>query len=422
MTTQTTVSPGPPVGTGADRRVLILSDIEMGAGGETDDFPHSDFLGRLLLSCLEGPLCEHPLDIVFNGDTFDLLKTPYEGGYPHQITRDIALAKMSAVAAAHPRFFEALRTILEHPEGNKSVHFLVGNHDTDLLFPEVQAFLRALCGKSESVRFPGLELAIGPVHMEHGSQADPLFRIDPERPFVEADGQPLLNISWATIALLDVMLPLHPILHFHERLRPRHLVFDLIPEIKELLMATAWRYWTRDFWREFITLKDPLLKLNWSLVKEVVKRFTLGNPDVSFDKKWLSEKVEEKPFELFVTGHVHTGTTYYHGSTRIIQAGPFRDEYFILDDGHRFRPVLKPYYEIFLKGEEVVAWASKEVRGPERPQTSIPGSIYDVVPAVKERLAELGDRTGEEEKREEEERRELKEASRQKKEETGAGK
>jgi hypothetical protein len=70
---------------------------------------------------------------------------------------------------------------------------------------------------------------------------------------------------------------------------------------------------------------------------------------------------------------------------------------------------LKPYYEIFLEGDEVIAWASKEVRGPERPRTSIPNSIYDAVPAVKEQLNALGDRSAEEAKRQEQERREAEE-------------
>jgi hypothetical protein len=147
------------------------------------------------------------------------------------------------------------------------------------------------------------------------------------------------------------------------------------------------------------------------MVKEVVKRFTLGNPDVSVDRKQLCEKLEQEPLDLLVTGHTHLGTSYYQGSTRMIQAGPFRDEYFILEDGHRFRPVLKPYYQVFLKDEEVVAWELKEIRGPERPRASIPASIYDVVPAVRERLGELGDRSGEEKNRKEEELREAREAS-----------
>ena len=409
MTTSQGEKSALPAGPDADRSIVVFSDIEMGAGSETDDFPHSEFLGRLLLSYLEGPFSEHPLELVFNGDTFDLLKTPCQGSYPHHITQEVALEKMSAVGVAHPKFFHALRTILDHPSGNKSVHFLLGNHDTELLFPAVQDYVRSLCGNSRNVRFPGFELALGPVRLEHGSQEDPLFRVDPERPFIETNGKRMLNISWATIALLDVVLPLHPILCFHDRLKPRTLVFELVPEIKELLMTAAWRYWTRDFWHEFITLKDPLLKLNWSMVKEVVKRFTLGSPTVSINKKWLYEKVEHEPFELFFTGHVHVARTYFHGAKRIIQAGAFRDEYFILNGGRRFRPVLKPYYEIFLKGGQVVTWVSREVRGPDRPRGSVPGSIYDVVPVVKERLKELGDRSGEEATQQEQERRAIEE-------------
>lgn len=401
---------------GADRVVLVFSDIEMGTGGEMDDFPHSAFLSGLLLSYLEGLHREHPLDIVFNGDTFDLLKTEYRGTYPHHITRDIAVEKMRSVAAAHPKFFEALRTILAHPGGNKSVHFLVGDHDAELLFPEVQEVVRRLCGGGAgNVGFPGFELAIGPVHFEHGSQADRVFRIDPESPFIEVGGERLLNINWANIALLDLMLPLHPLLYFHERLKPRDRVFELVPEMKELFTALAWRYWTHDLWHEFITRKDPLLKLNWSLVKEVVKSFTLSGPEADIERKGLFEQAEREPFDLFVTGHVHLGATHHtRQSKTIIQAGCFRDEYFILDDGHRFRPILKPYYELFLKGDELIAWVSKEVRGPDRPRASFPGSIYDVVPALRERLEDLGDRSGEEEDRQEQESREAEEAGRRK--------
>ena len=34
----------------ADRLLVILSDIEMGAGGWIDDFPHSEWLGQLIRS------------------------------------------------------------------------------------------------------------------------------------------------------------------------------------------------------------------------------------------------------------------------------------------------------------------------------------------------------------------------------------
>ena len=134
------LQPGLP--SDVDRLVVVFSDVEMGSGGDRDDFPHSPFLADLILSYLDGPFSDMAVDFVFNGDTFDLLKTPYKDTFPHHITKDVAVAKMAAVAAAHPKFFEALSHILDHPSGNNRVHFVVGNHDSEILFPEVQGFLR----------------------------------------------------------------------------------------------------------------------------------------------------------------------------------------------------------------------------------------------------------------------------------------
>ena len=376
-----------------DRLVVIFSDIEMGSGGDLDDFPHSAFLGEVLLSCLEGPGRDRPIHFVFNGDTFDLLKTKYLGGHPRHIDKNVAAAKMSSVAAAHPKFFEALTTILEDPKEERRVYFVTGNHDAELLFPKVQNLIRSLCGDNGRILFPGYEMTLGPVRIEHGSQLDPLFRIDTKRPFLDYGGKEILNLSWATIALLDVILPLQPTLYFYDRLRPRSDVMERLPEVKELLTTLAWRYWTKDFWRDFISLKDPLIRINWSMIKEIVKRMTTSNPSVSIDMRWLSNVVEKSPCELFVTGHLHKMSGYHHKNKRIVQSGCFRDEYFILDEGRGFQPALKNFHEIYLKEDRVSGIMCKEIRGPDRPPEAFPDSIYDVVPRVKALLDNLGDRS-----------------------------
>jgi hypothetical protein len=75
----------------------------------------------------------------------------------------------------------------------------------ELLFPEVQEVIRQHLGLRENVNFPGLEMALGRVHIEHGSQHDPLFSVDPERPFVESkSGEKILGLSGAAVALLEV--------------------------------------------------------------------------------------------------------------------------------------------------------------------------------------------------------------------------
>ena len=49
--------------------VVVLSDIEMGAGGILDDFPHTDFLADLIASYQRLPHRDTPVELVFNGDT-----------------------------------------------------------------------------------------------------------------------------------------------------------------------------------------------------------------------------------------------------------------------------------------------------------------------------------------------------------------
>jgi len=392
-----------------DRMIVLFSDVEMGGGGLYDDFPHSDFLGSIITEYLDRPgLSEKPIDFVFNGDTFDLLKTPYLGTYPHHITKDVAIGKMTSVAAAHPKFFEAISAMVDHGSGNKKAHFVLGNHDYELAFPKVQRFIKALCGSNELVNFPGFGLQIGPVFFEHGCQADPLFRVDEEKLFVEYDGSELLNLSWASVALLDVVIPMQPILYFQERLRPRNRVLELIPEIRELLMALAWKYWTRDFWSDLITTRDPLLKITWTMAKEMVRRITSGNPMVMFDKKWLTENVEKSDHQLYILGHLHNASGFYHGDKRVLQAGAFRNEYWLSEDGHTMTPALKPYYEIYLKDDEVVSLVTREVLGPARAQEDMPASIFDVVPKIKETLAEMGDQDKEAKRQKEQEKKEAK--------------
>jgi hypothetical protein len=224
-----------------------------------------------------------------------------------------------------------------------------------------------------------------------------LFRTNPDKVFIDSPQGPLLNISWASIALLDLVIPLQPLLYFHDRLKPKARVMELIPEIKELLTGQAWRYWTRDFWWDFIRQKDPLLKINWSMIREMVRRITTGQVDVAFNKSWLTNTVEQRPQELFVTGHLHRPGGELIGHKRVMQLGCFRDEYYLLDEGRSFEPILKPYCEIYLKGERIVQLVVREIAGP--PPVGAPASIFDVVPKLREMLDAMGDRSGDEAER-----------------------
>ena len=115
-----------------------------------------------------------------NGDTFDFLKCPfYKDGkatYPRHITKEISLMKLQNIYRAHERVFKAWKEFVSHPKNN--LYFTVGNHDHELVYPEVQEDIKVLLGGTENIHFPGLVYKNNGVYVEHGHQYDFLHEIN----------------------------------------------------------------------------------------------------------------------------------------------------------------------------------------------------------------------------------------------------
>jgi len=370
-----------------DRLLVVFSDIEMGAGGPADDFPHAAWLGELLLGYTDARYAPLAIDLVFNGDTFDLLKTSVDGTWPRHISAGVALAKLQRVAAAHEPFFDALRLFCERTGPRGAVHFVVGNHDPELVFTAAKDYLRQRCGGSDQIRFPGFELNRGRLHIEHGSQFDPLFRMDVEHPTLERDGEEILSLSWGAVALLDVAMPLQPLLYHHDRLKPRKLLFELLPELKRLLIDAFWNYWTGDYFRGFWKGSDPVKTVSWKMLKELVYRLFSHDPDVSTDIDLDKLLAGRDDFDLYLLGHQHAAGWWSYGNRKALRTGAMRDEFMLNRDGTAQTPLNKVYAEVFLAGDKVVRSHLVETVPPPRPAASMPRSIFDVLPELRRRLA-----------------------------------
>lgn len=370
-----------------DRLLVVFSDIEMGAGGAADDFPHAAWLGELLLGYTHPRYAPLSIDLVFNGDTFDLLKTSVDGAWPHHISSQVALAKLQRVAAHHGPFFAALRSFCERTGPRGAVHFILGNHDPELIFPAAQDYLRQLCGGSQQIRFPGFELNCGRLHIEHGSQFDRLFRMDVAHPTLEREGEEILSLSWGAVALLDAAMPLQPLLYHHDRLKPRKLLFALMPELKRLLTDTFWDYWTGSYFRGFWKGSDPVKTVSWTMLKELVYRLFSLDPDVSINIDFDKLLAEREDFDLYLFGHQHAAGWWSYGNRKALRTGAMRDEYMLSADGLAQTPLNKVYAEVFLAGDEVVRSHLVETVPPPRPPASLPRSIFDVLPELRRRLA-----------------------------------
>ena len=122
------------------KQIIVLGDVELGAGNRTDDFIADRKLAQLIIRLSKK---SHPIDLVFNGDTFDFLKCPYmlnPTKYTRYVSAEIALKKLELVYNAHPAVFHAMKQF--GSKKNKKVIFIRGNHDVEIAFTEVQDKLK----------------------------------------------------------------------------------------------------------------------------------------------------------------------------------------------------------------------------------------------------------------------------------------
>ena len=375
----------------ADRLIVSLSDLEIGPGGPYDDVPDASFVASVIRSYSEAPFRQLAVDLVFNGDTFDLLKTAVDGHYPVHIPAEVAIHKLQLVLDAHPEFLDAVRAFLRAPAPRR-VFFVVGNHDQELLFPEVQRFLRAKLDDHEGVYLPGFSIGIGDALIEHGSQGDSLFRVPPERPFVQHHGRSLLNLPWAAVALLEATMPLQPHLFWADRLKPRKLVFERLPELREVLVDAFWTYWTRDYWRDLWD-GDPLKQVSWTLVKEVAYRFGSLDPDIPMGQSYKQALRDDDRWRVRTIGHHHQPLWWSFGDRKLLSTGCYRNEFMVRADGSVGDQLPKVHAEIYQRRGHTVRSHLVELDGPPVPDGFVPAHLDDVRARVRALLKTEAERS-----------------------------
>ncbi|MEQ1566294.1 MAG: hypothetical protein ABMA64_11700 [Myxococcota bacterium] len=373
----------------ADRLVVVLSDVEMGAGGQVDDFPHSPFLAELCTSYNDPPYKSLPVDLVFNGDTFDLLKTSVDGKHPRHVTEAVALAKLDRVLSAHPAFLEGMRSFLTGGDAPRRVHFVIGNHDADLVFPGVQRALSQAIGVP-GVWFPGFAVDIGDLRVEHGSQGDPMFAVDERAPILDWNGQQLLDLPWGAVALLDTLIPLQNQLSALDRVKPRPRVFEVLPEFKALMGNLFWKYWTREYLVGLWSGDDPMRKLSWSMLKEILYRSTSFDPDASASDHYHRLVSDQDRYRVVVIGHLHSPGWWSWADRKVLQAGCLRDEFAVDVDGNVLGLLPKVYTEVFLANGRAIRSHLVEVDGPPPVPGHVPANIRELKGLIEQLNAQLG--------------------------------
>ncbi len=172
------------------------------------------------LKYLEGKAQGVPIELVLNGDIFDfdsVLSLPVEPSFRISwLERRRGLRprperskfKVQVILSEHAEFFQHLRSFIER--GNRVV-FIIGNHDLELHFPQVQAEVLKTLNLSERqlsrVRFVDwFYISNKDTLIEHGNQYDPYCVCeDPINPFSQGYNYKTMRLPFGNLACRYLM-------------------------------------------------------------------------------------------------------------------------------------------------------------------------------------------------------------------------
>ncbi len=319
---------------------LIFSDIEIGAGTNTDDFVEDKLLYDTIKKNLKISN-NYYLDFVFNGDIFDFLKCPHKGKYPRYITEKISVEKLESMHTAHPLFFKIMTECLEYNDNIRLI-FITGNHDMDTVFPKVQEKIKEFIAKNkeqqERILFPGFEYTDNLVHYEHGSQLDEVFKMDPKTIIYPAE-EPFLNTPWGFNALYEHLFHMKEDYPYLERLSPKSNTISLLPlKLKKRLLFDTFIYLLKSFfYTQFKYKHDILYQLSFKEFKNYMFSLVRRDFELKFEKQAKKKLISNK-FQVISYGHNHVGLVKKIKNKYILNTGQWRDEYHLKNNIFHPRP------------------------------------------------------------------------------------
>jgi len=200
------------------RRKVIVSDLHLGPGTTDVRFAGiEDFSSESeWVALLEREAASGPMDLIIAGDFIEFWQIATAlGALPKRDDRvqpaagtvlgaDQAFGVIAAnlVIAAHPRVFRALGKLLDG--GDHRVIIVPGNHDADLLWPQVQLVVAQAIDARDPSRLifvSGAAYEHAGVHVAHGHGYDAANRFETgHAPFGrDRDGRCRLQSSWGEI-------------------------------------------------------------------------------------------------------------------------------------------------------------------------------------------------------------------------------
>ena len=378
------------------KTIIVISDIEMGAGNLTDDFISDKALSEVINSLSRRT---EPVDLVLNGDTFNLLMCPVlkkgELVFPRYFKEENTLEKLKLIVGAHGKVFEALKYFLKNK--NNKIFFIIGNHDHELFFPRLETELKTLLGHGDRIFFPGLSYQDHDVYIEHGQQYDALHHIDPGDVFQEYRGEKLLKLPVFSAMVINVLMDGKHEYPFFERISPRPL--KQYPHLLRYALWLTFSYYLKSLlYYPLRYYGDPTYVSPKGVLKDLIRRIRDEKGEISeiwnvgaISGAYISnrKKVKNPWPKLSVLGHSHEKIIKDHEHHPVAHPGTWRDEYTLNQKNGVLTPISKGFLEISIENDRPARYQIIDCP-PERSRWLLEDVKKDEIGYIRRAAAEEG--------------------------------
>jgi len=201
----------------ANRICLVISDLHIGEGyakGELnvfDEFLYDQEFYEFMEYYSSGKFSAKPVELILNGDIFDLLRVKYNGEFSDKFTADAACSKFKKCCDGHPMVIDALKLFLKAK--NHTITYILGNHDLEFAFKEVQELFKetvtgdkngknliAFIDTEESYKLPG------GIIIQHGHQYESANKVDYTKLILTTKkNERVLNAPWGNLFFVNIL-------------------------------------------------------------------------------------------------------------------------------------------------------------------------------------------------------------------------
>jgi len=314
-----------------EKIILSISDTHLGAGeyilgkkNVYEDFFHDQHLVDFFEYHCSDDFSGQEVEIVINGDFLDFVSVPYVQFFDNEFwSEEASVEKLKLIHKGHIDVFKAMEKFIEQED--KKITYVIGNHDAELILPNVREQLLSFFSKPLRSRFqihwtndpynpaPG-------IYFQHGHQYEKAHQFDESYSIVTSKKNKRYFLPpWGTYYCHHVLNKYKPERNHVNQIVPirnyliHGLIFDTLFTAR-FIFSNIYYFAVMRFWSLYLS------KLKFKKIfKDIREELVL------FENY---EKVTRKFFQSFdqarilLTGHTHTPTyRLYQDGTVFINSG-----------------------------------------------------------------------------------------------------